>query len=381
MQTQLTEYPLWLLETAEKPCVSLYQPTHRHHPDNKQDPIRFRNQLKEVEEALGEKYPEADAELLLKPLSGLARDEHFWNHTLDGLAVLRSPSVFQVYRTQRPVPKLAVVSGSFHTKPLMRIAQSADRYQVLGLSRKEIRLFEGNRDVLDELEPAEGVPRTITEALGEELSDPHLTVSSYGGAGGAGMHHGHGGRKDEVELDADRFFRAVDRAVLERHSKPSGLPLLLAALPEHHTLFRRISDNPFLLEGAVDTYPDAVDMKELRERAWRAVEPRYLARLQALCAEFEQARAKGLGTADLAEAARAAVAGQVATLLLEAARPVPGRMDAATGAVELDGKKLPGADDLLDEIGETALRMGGRVVVVPKERMPVDTGVAATYRY
>ena len=27
----------------EPPCISLYQPTHRHHPNNKQDPIRFRN--------------------------------------------------------------------------------------------------------------------------------------------------------------------------------------------------------------------------------------------------------------------------------------------------------------------------------------------------
>ena len=30
---------------AEPPCLSLYQPTHRHHPDNLQDPIRFRNRM------------------------------------------------------------------------------------------------------------------------------------------------------------------------------------------------------------------------------------------------------------------------------------------------------------------------------------------------
>jgi hypothetical protein len=29
---------------------------------------------------------------------------------------------------------------------------------------------------LDEIEPAQGVPRTITEALGEELTEPHQTV-------------------------------------------------------------------------------------------------------------------------------------------------------------------------------------------------------------
>ena len=32
-----------LLGRHEPPCLSLYQPTHRSHPDRKQDPIRFRN--------------------------------------------------------------------------------------------------------------------------------------------------------------------------------------------------------------------------------------------------------------------------------------------------------------------------------------------------
>ncbi len=34
--------------------------------------------------------------------------------------------------------------------------QSADRFQVLGLSRDRIQLFEGNRNALDKLEPMPG---------------------------------------------------------------------------------------------------------------------------------------------------------------------------------------------------------------------------------
>ena len=30
-------------------CLSLYQPTHRRHPDNQQDPIRFRHLVKALE--------------------------------------------------------------------------------------------------------------------------------------------------------------------------------------------------------------------------------------------------------------------------------------------------------------------------------------------
>src|SRR5262249_23113803 len=150
--------------------------------------------------------------------------------------ILRAPDLLRIYKLQRPVAELAIVADSFHTKPLLRILQSADRYQILGLTRGAIKLFEGNRYVLDEIDLAPGAPRTITDALGSELTEPHRTVRSQGGGAGASvtMHHGHGGKKDEVDIDMDRFFRAVDRSILEHHSRPSGLPLLLAALPEYH---------------------------------------------------------------------------------------------------------------------------------------------------
>jgi hypothetical protein len=266
----------------------------------------------------------------------------------------------------------------------MRILQSADRYHVLGLNRQEIKLYEGNRDALDEIEPAPGVPRTITEALGEDLTEPHQTVASYGGVGGghSPMHHGHGGRESEVDIDAERFFRAVDRAVLKHHSQPSGLPLILAALPEHHHLFHDVSHNPFLLPDSIDIHPDALaSIDELRQRAWQLMEPRYLARLAALVEEFGNARSGGLGDDELAKVAKAVVGGRVATLLIEARREIPGHIDAATGAIVSGDLAHPEVDDVLDDLGTLALKMGGQVVIVPAERMPTETGIAAIYRY
>ena len=32
-----------LMTTPRPPCVSIYQPTHRHFPDNQRDPIAFKN--------------------------------------------------------------------------------------------------------------------------------------------------------------------------------------------------------------------------------------------------------------------------------------------------------------------------------------------------
>src|SRR5690606_11311237 len=101
--------------------------------DNIQDPIRYKNLLRSVERSLREKYRGREVRPLLEPLQALADDFHFWVHQRDGLAVLASADKFEVFRLQRPVKELAVVADSFHLKPLLRIVQSADQYQVLCL--------------------------------------------------------------------------------------------------------------------------------------------------------------------------------------------------------------------------------------------------------
>ncbi|HEY5932313.1 MAG TPA: hypothetical protein VIT63_05315, partial [Nitrospira sp.] len=183
------------------------------------------------------------------------------------------------------------------------------------------------------IDPAPEVLQAITEALGNELTEPHQPVASYGASGGVSRptHHNQGGIKEVEDIDAERFFRAIDRAVLDHHSLPSGLPPILAALPEHHPRFHKVSHNPFLVSEGIMINPDSVPETELRVLAWRVVEPQYQARLTGLIEEFEQARSKGLGHDDLTQVAQAAAAGRVATLLIEADRQIGGRLNSATG--------------------------------------------------
>ncbi len=368
---------------ASSPCLSLYQPTHRRHPENQQDLIRFRHGVNALANSLKQQHTAAEIQTLLAPFHALADDNDFWNHTLDGLAVLGGAGLFRVFLLARPVPELAVVSDSFHTKPLRRVLQSAVRYQVLGLSLKSIRLFEGDRDHITEIDLAAGVPTTITEALGEEMSESHLRVSSHGGIGGASspMHHGQGGKKDEIDKDAERFFRVVDRAVTEHHSKPSGLPLILAALSEHHHLFHAISHNPLLLPAGIDINPDALSTEKLQQLAWHAVAPQYLAQQTRWADEFAAARAKGLGSDNLAAVASAAAEGRVSTLLVEAERVIAGLLDETTGTFVSADLNHPQIDDVLDDLGALVEKMGGTVHVLPAGRMPSVTGLAATYRH
>ena len=365
------------------PCLSLYQPTHRRHPENQQNATRYGNLVKKLEASLQQRYSDTETKRLLAPFEALAHDHDFWMHALDGLAVLGGADVFQVFRLQQTVAEQAIVADSFHTRPLRRYLQLTDRYQVLGLSLHRIQLFEGDRNALDEIAPAPEAARTIAEAFGNTLSEPHQSVASYGSAGGVGQpsHHSQSGLSAVANDDAERFFRAIDRAVLEYHSRPSGLPLILASLPEHQHLFRQVSHNPFLVAEGLLINPDVLPNAALRERAWQSFEPYHAAQLTQWGDAFAVARSKGLGLDNLAQVAKAAVAGRIDTLLIEDERQIPGRIDGATGQIRLVDLSDPEVDDALDDLGQLVLDNGGRVVLVPSGRMPTTMGAAAICRY
>lgn len=381
---QITTEKLTKLQATHRPpCVSLYQPTHRRHPDNAQDPIRYRNLLVKMESSLSKSYPKREVQTYLKQFQALAQDDVFWKHRTDGLAIFCSPERFEILELQRPVRELLILSDSFHTNPLIRVLQSADRYQVLCLSRHNARLYEGNRDALDLVELTE-VPSTSAEVLGIQRSPTTQMVGSYGArasGGGTAVHHGHGPLTDPVDADTIKFFRAVDRGILEQHSRASGLPLMLAALPEYHQPFRQISQNPYLMNDGIVVNPHALSVDALREQAWDRVEPIYLARLERLKEEFLTALSQHAGSADLSDAAKAAVAGRVGTLLVEADRVVPGALDRTSGSIRPSDQTGQLVGDMLDDLAELVIAKGGEVVVVPAERMPTVAGLAATYRF
>jgi hypothetical protein len=177
------------------------------------------------------------------------------------------------------------------------------------------------------------------------------------------------------------YFRAVDRAVTDEVSRPAGVPLVLAGMSENLTPFRAVAKNPHLLADAVAVDPFALDAEGLRARAWAVLEPHYLARLARLSRDFGTAFSRHQGTADLSDAARAAVAGRIGTLLIDADQVQPGTIDPATGAIRAEDLGDPKVDDKLDDLAELVLRAGGEVVVVPAERMPTQSGLAAIFRY
>ncbi|NMC27302.1 MAG: hypothetical protein GYA42_04065 [Syntrophomonadaceae bacterium] len=361
------------------PCLSLYQTTHRYPPDNKQDQIKFRNFLRSIENTLKEQLDKASLNAILEPLFQLDKNQSFWNRTLDGMAVLASPQDCVVYRLSEPTEDRLIVGDSFHIKPLLRHFQSGGKYHLLALSRDKFSLYEGSKKSLDRIEIAADIPVTLKEVLGDDLTEPHLGQWSTGSGGKITMFHGKGSRKDQADIDTERFFKYVDKFVGENFSQQSRLPLILVSTAENQGLFRKISRNTYLVETDIKSAAESLGAEQMKAKAWELIEPMHQAKVQNLIEAFGRAKANAAGSDDIEEIAQAAVEKRVHAILVEADRII-GKIDISSGKLIYGDMASPVHEDILDDLAEMVLRDRGEVLVLSRQQMPTDTGAAAIFR-
>jgi len=363
----------WLAGQHQPPCVSIYLPTHRHHPGTEQDPIRFKNLLVQVASLLRERYRNQDVAQFLAPVEALSNSE-FWQHQEDGLAVFCSPDTCVHYCLPVRVPELAVVSSTFHTKPLIGYLNSNRHYCVLSLSQKEARLYEGTPHTLSRVE---------SQSLGRELDalfgDPK--AKTFLSAGGEGDDRDRA-YKDH-KTDIVKYFRALDRA-LWPILRDEHAPLVLAAVGYLHPLFREACRYAHILEASIAGNPDGMSLGELREAAWKLVASYETDIEQELLGQFARGLKSGRASHELAEVAKAAAHGRVRVLLHEAKQVVWGRVNLDTGDVsvheEQQQRDVEDAD-IIDDLCELTLLKGGEVFEVAKSELLCGSPIGAIHRY
>lgn len=390
----------------DQPCLSLYLPTHRNVPGNTVDRPAFCHLVEAVNESLALAHPRSVIEDWLRPLHRLADDPFFWEHVGDGLGVLASGGRAHIFLLPRPVAPLAVVAPRFHTLPLIRLVAAIERFNVLALTSREARVYEGlssgadatpqRLEVLplgDGGQAAELIPRAAV--ITPEIIQPHRVQLGMGPTGKSDTRSVHGGfrsKQDDIDTDTEIFFRHVDELVHETVSRQTELPLVLVALPELAAVFRGLSKNRMLLEDFVPHDPHLLSADDLAARVMPIFDAARRRRIAHAVRLFKQARDRELAAGDLAEVARAAVSGKVATLLLEQERFETGQLDRTTGAIEFNGAH-PGDlsqtgdtpavqhEDLYGAVAEEVLLHGGGILSLDRNAMPTESGIAAIYRY
>ncbi len=359
----------------EGPCVSIFMPTLRASVQFQQNPVCFKNMLKEAEDRLvsaGMSPPEARE--LLAPAQKLLLDDPFWRYS-NGIALFLSPDTFRYYRLPFDFEEHLVVADRFNVKPLLRLQSSHKRFYILALSQNKVRLFEGENHAINEIIGIEGVPRNLAEALKHD--DVEKQLQTHRGSPGISTFHSHPAAGD-ARVNIRRYFQRIDRG-LRALFRDRGAPLLLAGVSHLLSIYREANSYPYLLQEGIEGNPDRLEAGEMYERAWSIVRPYFFRAQQEAVDVYKQSAGTGLASDDVNEIVPAAYYGRVETLFINTGAHLWGKYGPDAGEVELETGAVYGKVDLLATV-HTILN-GGVVYTVQPEDMPVNVPMAAVYRY
>jgi hypothetical protein len=372
-----------LIEHPEGPVVSIYLPTHRTRTEREQDPIRFKNLLDQAESRLvADGARQAEARAVVAPGRELLDSGIFWSYLSDGLAVFLASDRSRVYRLPLSFPELVVVGDRFHVKPLLDLLTFDHRFFVLALSQNSVRLLEGSRHDVQQIDLGD-VPTSLDEVLKyDDLEkEQQFHIASRGGKGARAVFHGHGTGAEVDRLLLERWVRAVDDGV-QQVLAGQDAPLVLAGVGYEQALFRGATRHRRVLADGIEGNPEQLSPEQLHDKAWQIVAPVVTAQRASAAARFLESFGKGNGAAaDVENVVAAAVMGRVETLFVPMGTQIWGTIDPATNTVVVNRERQPGDEDLLDRAAVATMVGAGTVHTVAADDVPGPGPAAAILRY
>jgi hypothetical protein len=318
---------------------------------------------------------------MLAPARELIQREGFWSGA-DGLAIFISPSLFQYYRLPLSFEELVTVTDRFEIRPLLPLFTAGGRFYILALSRNHVRLIEGTPYAWAELD-LPNVPSSEEEALKYDVRQPVLGIHSGAGRPARGkeaaVFTGQGIGVDDEETRTLEFIYAVERGLRRRLREHE--PLVLATVAELEAIYRKVNRHRGLLEHGLRGNPDRMSSGELHKSAWEVARAHFDEEKQRTITTYTELRGTGRSSKDLHEILLAAHEGRVQSAFLETGIHVWGEYDFDGDSLQLHDNEQPADEDLLNIIAVQTILHRGTAYQVPRQGMPDESFVAASFRY
>jgi hypothetical protein len=354
-------------------CVSIQLPTTPLGGETRADRIALDNLAAKAVAQLDAVTAPADAGRRLRRrgmaelMTRLVDDEGFWTRQAHGLAVFVSEDRIRTFRLAESVTPSVAVADRFHVRPLLRARTLGRTAAVLALSEDQVRLLEVAPELPVATVRVAGLPRDLEDAVGRGGLASHAPRARVVGS-----------HAEKVRLAP--YARVVD-AALRGVLGGRDVPLILAAAAPLDAIFRAACSYPHLSPAAIAGNPDLRSDRALGAAARRVLAAAHDEEVRRFAALFDAQGAAGYTTTDIAHAARAATYGAVAAIAVAVDAAVAGDVDDAEGVVTF----APGAGaethGVVDEIAGRVFTSGGRVLALPRDRIPGGGELAAVLRY
>lgn len=373
-----------IVENENELCISIYMPTVKAGSDTKQNPILYKNQIKQSEQILkkhGRKQQEIDA--LLQPASELIEDTVFWQKQQHGFTAFINNDSFLYYRIPIEVKKFVTVGPRFYVKPLTSLFSNNGDYYLLSLNLNKMALYRCSRFSIEDITP-DDFPRSIKEAYAEydfekELSFHTRAPQRTGKRDAQFFARGAVGGEEEKEYIYKYMENVVNsfHSVIDRHD----LPLIIAGVEYLVGMFREINSYPYLLDEWIGGSPENLDTGELHKRSWEIVSPAFQKQLNDSLQILNEKLGTGYASDSIEEILRAAYNKRVESLFFDPEYTIWGRFDADTQKAHIEDSDTIHNDELVNFAFSHTIKNKGTVFSVAKDSLPNNSPIAATFRY
>ena len=375
-----------LMTPSEGAHISIFMPTYRVRRETRQNRIRLKNIIKDTEKQLIESgYRTPDAQALLQPAEDLLGPTGFWRYAGHGLAIFLSKDTARQYSLPLRLRKKLVVSDRFHVKPLLPLFSGDGVFFVLALSQNEIRLLQGTRYSVSQIELGT-LPDSVSRILKPEDRETHLDRYVPSGADSPGRNaaifYGTGADRGDDRTKLLDYLREVDNG-LRVFLQPEQAPLVLAGVSYLQSLYREVSSYPHIAEIGIPGNPERMSLDELHIEACPIVGPYFQRIRQEAKKRYRQLSGQHshLASDDLDRILPAALHGQVELLFVAVGAQQWGEFDPVSAEVVQHEAYRPGYEDLLDRAAVLTLLSNGTVLPVRKDQVPGQNFAAAILRY
>jgi hypothetical protein len=311
-------------------CVSIFLPTHRTHPENRQDLILLRNLLGEAKERLIEECDSHRLPDMLSQLDEMAeRIDPRYN--LDGLAIFLNEDICEYVRLPIEVEPRVVLDQSFAIRDLLRALNQIEHYYILRLSEQEAHLFGAYTD------------RIIDEYIIHGFPYFNEPVSAH--------------RHKE-------FLNRVDKGLQQVLRDEAGVVIIAGAARNYH-YYMEVADRTDAIVGHLPGSWDELPFRQLAAESWKQVQW-YIER-EGVRAEEEihQAISRNRLVTGLGEISLAIRAGRGETLFVEKSYFQPAIVEDDL-IIPVGWSGQPGVvADIVDELIEDQMRRQGKVSFLP----------------
>lgn len=343
-----------------EPAITITLPTHRHGPDNAQDPIRVRQLARQAAGSLDQltlsRENRAALDQRLERLEADVDSQVGFHATDLGLACYVTPSTTRVVKLGHAPPERVIVSDEFSLAAPIADVVTADDIDVLVLSTgggatEGARLYHveggGITAHSDDVLPASFDVRDRDTRFSEE-------------------------RVESPQRDAyiAGFLRSVDEHLLQLFGNPHDRQLVVAGIERLRSHWRSVAHdtNRRAVVAELDGNFDRTSEPELMARAVEAVAAARVAAAQEAIGELAAAP-RGRVAGGIDDVSQLAAQGRIAKLLVE---------EGATDEVTVDGVVIA---DRVSRTIRAAYDTQADIVIPPAGALGDYDGVAAFTRW